>query len=418
MKRLFGRTPAEYAASCSRALDCILDEKSEEEKVKKAYSKLERLLKEMAVMLYGDGEKPVDTNKVNRLIRELRSSDLMARLVMKVERLGFEIPKSISKILSFWLHDKGLYNDAIAYFDRHRGLVGHLVSHFEREEVSLPCAEIVKEALVHPKLLKSALEEDKGNIVFKVLEYVGVKDIAFASEAYGMLDTIINCRLSRDQNISADMQKEHLKLVATWLDANYEEFWKKIHTFMEPTGSHLMMEQMLKLVYQVLKTHRNYYIMMRYINDPENLTRVMRLLRVQNKKIQVMAFNVFKIFVANPEKSEKIIEILLPNVEKIMKFFQALGADDELDGKFEDDLEVLNEQLKELKIIAEQKTTTTSTSTNANASANQGQATQEENKTSAPAAATAAAAAAAPQQQQISEKKSTSEPKPDSNETE
>jgi len=48
-----------------------------------------------------------------------------------------------------------------------------------------------------------------------------------------------------------------------------------------------------------------------------------------------MAFNVFKIFVANPQKDQSIIDILLPNREKIAKFFKTLGEDEELDGQFE-----------------------------------------------------------------------------------
>jgi len=70
---------------------------------------------------------------------------------------------------------------------------------------------------------------------------------------------------------------------------------------------------------------------------------------------QVMAFNVFKIFVANPEKNEKIVEILLPNLERILKFLKHLGEDDDLEGKFEDDLQVLKEQLDELKLKQSEK---------------------------------------------------------------
>mmetsp|Transcript_5481 Transcript_5481/g.13355 ORF Transcript_5481/g.13355 Transcript_5481/m.13355 type:complete len:380 (+) Transcript_5481:221-1360(+) len=351
MKKFFGKTPADYVASCGRCLDVIFDEKSPDDKVARSFSKLEKNLKDMTIILYGDGEKPVDPNKITKLIREFRQSNLVTRLVMNIHELGFEVPKSLSKILCFWLHDKSTYNDAIGYFTVNPQLIPHLIRHFEKEEVSLPSANIVKEALIHPQLLKPALEEKGGALVFKVLDYVALKDVAFASEAYGMLDAIINCRLSKDQNISADMQKEHLKLVAKWLEKNKTAFWKKVHTFMEPNGAHLMMEQMLKLVYQILKTHRNYYVMIDYINDPNNLTRIMKLLRVPNKKIQVMAFNVFKIFVANPKKEPAIVEILLPNREKIQNFLKSIGDDDELDGKFEDDLEVLKEQLKELKAL-------------------------------------------------------------------
>ncbi|GAB5366539.1 hypothetical protein AAMO2058_001152100 [Amorphochlora amoebiformis] len=348
-RMVFGKTPAEYVGSCGRCLDAILDEKTEDKKAERAFAKLERNLKEMAVMLYGDGERVVDPAKIVKLSRELKGSDTVERLVMDIGKLDFEIPKTLARILSFWLHDRRTCNDAISYFSTRFKLIDHLLDNFEHPEVTLPCAEVIKEALAHPQLLKIPLEDEKNTLVLKVLGYIGLKDVAYALEAFRMLDVIINCKLAKDQNLSDDMRKEHLKLVSKWLESNYDAFWKAVHSFLEPPGSHLLMEQMLKHVYQILKTDWNYYIMMKYINDPKNLTRVMRLLRVQNKKIQVMAFNVFKIFVANPQKSDKIIEILKPNQGQIMQFFKVLAADDELDGKFEDDLEVLYEQLKKLE---------------------------------------------------------------------
>mmetsp|Transcript_33447 Transcript_33447/g.53912 ORF Transcript_33447/g.53912 Transcript_33447/m.53912 type:complete len:432 (-) Transcript_33447:44-1339(-) len=349
MRKVFGikKSPAEYVASCSRNLDTILDAKTTEEKKTKSFNKLENNLKDMTIMLYGDGETQVNDTKITKLLNEVKVSSLVTRLVMNIHDLGFEIPKTISKILCYWLHDEERANMAIDYFKVNTQLIPHLISHFEREEVYLPCSEVVKEALIHPELLKPFLPEksDSDNIIFKVLNYVAMKDLAFSAEAYGMLDAIINCKLSKEHTISKDKETEHKKIVAKWLNSNYDGFWKKVHTFMEPNGSHLMIEQMLKLVYHILKNHRNYYVMIKYINDASNLTRIMRLLRVRNKKIQVMAFNVFKIFVANPQKDQSIIDILLPNREKIAKFFKTLGEDEELDGQFEDDLEVLNEQL-------------------------------------------------------------------------
>jgi len=242
--------------------------------------------------------------------QEVKVSSLVTRLVMNIHDLGFEIPKTISKILCYWLHDEERANMAIDYFKVNTQLIPHLISHFEREEVYLPCSEVVKEALIHPELLKPFLPEksDSDNIIFKVLNYVAMKDLAFSAEAYGMLDAIINCKLSKEHTISKDKETEHKKIVAKWLNSNYDGFWKKVHTFMEPNGSHLMIEQMLKLVYHILKNHRNYYVMIKYINDASNLTRIMRLLRVRNKKIQVMAFNVFKIFVANPQKVLRVMK--------------------------------------------------------------------------------------------------------------
>ena len=54
----------------------------------------------------------------------------------------------------------------------------------------------------------------------------------------------------------------------------------------------------------------------RYINDKANLIRVMSLLRHNNPSIQFEAFNVFKVFVANPQKPVEIVDILANPISK------------------------------------------------------------------------------------------------------
>ena len=65
--------------------------------------------------------------------------------------------------------------------------------------------------------------------------------------------------------------------------------------------------------------------MMRYINDPNNLKILMNLLRQPSKTIQFEAFHVFKVFVANPNKTKPITEILLLNKDKLVDFLKGSG---------------------------------------------------------------------------------------------
>ncbi len=67
--------------------------------------------------------------------------------------------------------------------------------------------------------------------------------------------------------------------------------------------------------------------MMRYINEPENLKIMMNLLRGNTKAIQFEAFHVFKIFVANPKKSQPVVEILVRNRKKLIEFLQKFQKD-------------------------------------------------------------------------------------------
>jgi len=70
MRKVFGikKSPAEYVASCSRNLDTILDAKTTEEKKTKSFNKLENNLKDMTIMLYGDGETQVNDTKITKLL--------------------------------------------------------------------------------------------------------------------------------------------------------------------------------------------------------------------------------------------------------------------------------------------------------------------------------------------------------------
>lgn len=60
--------------------------------------------------------------------------------------------------------------------------------------------------------------------------------------------------------------------------------------------------------------------MTNYISNPDNLKLMMNLLRDKSKNIQFEAFHVFKVFVANPNKSKAILDILLKNKDKLVTF--------------------------------------------------------------------------------------------------
>jgi len=60
--------------------------------------------------------------------------------------------------------------------------------------------------------------------------------------------------------------------------------------------------------------------MMRYIGEKANLKVLMMLLRDTSKSIQIEAFHVFKVFVANPNKTDEVVEILHANKDKLIHF--------------------------------------------------------------------------------------------------
>jgi hypothetical protein len=78
-----------------------------------------------------------------------------------------------------------------------------------------------------------------------------------------------------------------------------------------------------QLLSEVILDRSNFVVMMRYINDADNLMMLMRLLKGSSKTIQAEAFHVFKVFVANPNKSDGVNAIFKANRDRLIAFLKA-----------------------------------------------------------------------------------------------
>ena len=83
--------------------------------------------------------------------------------------------------------------------------------------------------------------------------------------------------------------------------------------------------------------------MLRYINEPKNLMLMMNLLRDKAPSIQYEAFHVFKVFVANPDKAQGVLDILSRNHKKLISYLENFHNDRD------------NEQFKNEKVIVLQQ---------------------------------------------------------------
>lgn len=95
--------------------------------------------------------------------------------------------------------------------------------------------------------------------------------------------------------------------------------------------------------------------MTKYISKPENLKLMMNLLRDKSRNIQFEAFHVFKVFVANPNKTQPILDILLKNQTKLIEFLSKFQNDRTEDEQFNDEKTYLVKQIRDLKRPAQQE---------------------------------------------------------------
>ena len=87
--------------------------------------------------------------------------------------------------------------------------------------------------------------------------------------------------------------------------------------------------------------------MTKYISDVNNLKLMMMLLRDKSKSIQFESFHVFKVFVANPNKPQGILDILVKNKDRLINFLTNFQKDKD-DDQFKDEKAFLLKQIQQL----------------------------------------------------------------------
>lgn len=107
----------------------------------------------------------------------------------------------------------------------------------------------------------------------------------------------------------------------------FEGFIKKFNELISQMDNYVLKRNSLKLLSEFILDREYFSIMMAYVAEVENLKVVMSALRVAAPNIQFEAFHVFKVFVANPQKTPKIAAILTANKAKLIKFLEDFQND-------------------------------------------------------------------------------------------
>jgi len=143
-----------------------------------------------------------------------------------------------------------------------------------------------------------------------------------------------------------ELLSKHKGIIAKFLEENYERFFDE-YTKLLNSNNYVTKRQSLKLLGELLLDRTNFTVMTRYISQRSNLKLMMTLLRDKNRTIQYEAFHVFKVFVANPNKPQPILDILVQNKDKLKDFLTDFHNDKD-DEQFRDEKEYLLKQIKHL----------------------------------------------------------------------
>ncbi|EGW09302.1 Calcium-binding protein 39 [Cricetulus griseus] len=286
------KSPADIVKNLKESMAVLEKQDISDKKAEKATEEVSKNLVAMKEILYGTNEKEPQTEAVAQLAQELYNSGLLSTLVADLQLIDFENFCCISP-MSLW--KRAVY---------------------ESPEIALNCGIMLRECIRHEPLAKIILWSEQ---FYDFFRYVEMSTFDIASDAFATFKF-------------------------------FSEYEKLLHS-----ENYVTKRQSLKLLGELLLDRHNFTIMTKYISKPENLKLMMNLLRDKSRNIQFEAFHVFKVFVANPNKTQPILDILLKNQTKLIEFLSKFQNDRTEDEQFNDEKTYLVKQIRDLKRPAQQE---------------------------------------------------------------
>ncbi|TVU38185.1 hypothetical protein EJB05_11541 [Eragrostis curvula] len=311
MKGLFKskpRTPADVVRQ-TRELLVYLDlnsgPRSGDAKREEKMAELSKNIRELKSILYGNGESEPVTEACVQLTQEFFRENTLRLLIICLPKLNLETRKDATQVVAN-LQRQQVSSKIIAseYLESNKDLLDILISGYVLESE-------------HMK---------------KFFDYIQLPNFDIASDASATFKELLT---------------RHKATVAEFLSNNYDWFFTEFNTRLLSSTNYITKRQAIKLLGDMLLDRSNSAVMMRYVSSKDNLMILMNLLRDSSKNIQIEAFHVFKLFAANKNKPPEVVNILVTNRSKLLRFFAGFKIDKE-DEQFEADKEQVIKEISGL----------------------------------------------------------------------
>lgn len=267
---------------------------------------------------------------------EAYERDLIFMLVDKIPTLDFEPKKDCVAIFTKLMRrEYGTRSPTAEHISKRVEVLEVLVRGYEdgtTQVDSLNSGIMLRECIKQEALAKIILNDPK--LFDPFFDYVQKPTFDIAADAFSSFKELLS---------------GHKILCANFLEEKYAEVFGKYEGLLK-SENYVTKRQSLKLLGELLLDRANFSIMTRFIGDAGNLKIMMNMLRDPSKNIQFEAFHVFKVFVANPNKSSTIMGILMRNKDALVAFLQGFQKSREEDEQFADEKQYLIKQIEELKL--------------------------------------------------------------------
>lgn len=297
--------------------------------------------------------------------------DILFELTKSIRLLPFEARKDAQIIFSHILRYKttptpaaqangAKESTAIDYLVMQRPeIIVELCRGYEYPQSAMPCGTILRQALTH-EVVAAVILYDESEPGEKAVNLRGL-DLCRKQTNKGVFWKFFEWINKGSFEVSADafttfreILTKHKGLVSQYLTNNYELFFAQHYNpILLLSASYVTKRQSIKLLGELLLDRSNYVIMTQYVASADHLKLTMTLLKDDRKMVQYEAFHVFKVFVANPNKSAEVKRILVKNRERLLRFLPTF-----LDGRTDDD-QFLDEKsflVRQIEMLPDEET--------------------------------------------------------------
>lgn len=294
--------------------------------LEKAKASIATYLVQIRVMLLGDSEKESDEATENRVAEAAASFGLAKCLAACLLDLPLESRKAAAQIFSNLIRREE--------FAKHVVEDGYtleaLCTAYSEKEVALACGSMLREAARH-EFVTAVLLKSPSFWRF-MTDYVQTKNFDVAADAFQVLRTLL---------------MSHPHVSAKFISDNYEFFFECYSRLLN-SENYVTCRESLRLLSEILLHRAHYAVMMKYVSSRDNLKMMMILLRSKKNHIQIEAFHVFKIFVANPGKPDDVAKVLYNNRDKLVAYLKSFH-NDKNDDQFLEEKELIIDTLQTLQ---------------------------------------------------------------------
>mmetsp|Transcript_5667 Transcript_5667/g.21359 ORF Transcript_5667/g.21359 Transcript_5667/m.21359 type:complete len:364 (+) Transcript_5667:710-1801(+) len=317
----------------SQSLDILEQQIKNDAQLQRKSLFLYQKLHEVRQFLYGSDEQEPKKAEIHEIAIETYKTSFLQLMINNFPIFNFEARKEATQIFNNLIKLK--MNNTYATVDyilsdhENQAIVFTLIEMCGNGQFCTLAGSMLRECIKHEKLAEFVLYSDHFYLLF---DFVDHTNFEIASDAFITLKDILS---------------RHKTLYATYMETHFDTFFTH-YTRLLNSNNFVTKRQSLKLLAELLVDRTNFKIMIKFISIEGNLKLLMMLLLDKSKSIQFEAFHVFKVFVANPNKSKEIRDILSMNKKKLVKYLTGFQSDLK-DESFNEEKQLIIETISNLE---------------------------------------------------------------------